>query len=180
MTTYFLTYATTGKHFENVVEHQRELENLLIVSPFQIKNCNTVDVPFAKVTNQMDIFWRLIYALPDDASSFVFVSPSLQNVNYELLKKLSVVDSDVYFIDDSIDCTFGKKISYCAFKMIRNSHAYACFKTMEFAFSHKEDFSKFVYAPDRLNITDEIQYIFSHSIIDDTTMILNKRELCLL
>jgi hypothetical protein len=130
--------------------------------------------------DQMDIFWRLIYALPDDASSFVFVSPSLQNVNYELLKKLSVVDSDVYFIDDTVDYTFGKKISYCAFKMIRNSHAYACFKTMEFAFSHKEDFSKFVYAPDRLNITDEIQYIFSHSIIDDTTMILNKRELCLL
>jgi hypothetical protein len=159
-----------------VKQHADHIDDLVIVSPFQMRNFETIDVPFSKTTNQTDIFWRLIYAI--DCESFVFISPNEPNVKYDVLKKLALIDGPAFVTEPSILYTFGKNYTSDIFKIDRNRQGFALFKTFEYAYRNPSEFEKFIYAPDRCAKVSDIQRIFSHCIFDDNVCVIEKDAIC--
>ena len=116
----FVTIACNGKQFEIANEHKKYLNNLDIISPFKLKGVESIDVPFANVTNQVDIFWRSIYS--SEKRTMIFIGSNYENVNYDLINKLSETSSNVFFCDETLQFKNGYSFSCDFFRIDRNKN----------------------------------------------------------
>ena len=121
----FVTIACNGNQFEIANEHKKYINDLVVISPFKIKNVESIDVPFANVTNQTDVFWRSIYAT--EKRTMIFVASNCGDVNYDLINKLAETQSNVFFVDNSLNFKNGYNFSCDFFRIDRNRNRFFYF-----------------------------------------------------